>query len=155
MQPLGNRSRNAREAVDAGNQAKVGRKARVTKNESDDPTTASLFGAVWDALTDLMGSSATATLIRRAAKHAASKRPELGVLTIHRPVFEYEYILPERWKDDGHGRAELDELMRNLVPLLTELTGSIAVQRLQSISALTRAGVPLDDAHADGKPEVS
>jgi hypothetical protein len=127
----------------------LGAKASVIENESEEPTTASLFGAVWDALTDLMGSSATATLVRRAAKRAASRQPELGVLTIHRPVFEYEYVIPERWKDDGQGRPELDELMRSLVPLLVELTGQIAIQRLQSISILVRAGVLRDEPRDD------
>lgn len=125
----------------------------MTENESDEPTTATLFGAVWDTLTDLMGTSATATLVRRAVKRGASKQPQLGVLTIHRPVFEYEYVIPERWKDDGNGRAELDELMRNLVPLLTELTGQIAVQRLQNVTSLVRAGVLQASSREDADGE--
>jgi len=143
----------SREVVNATGIAR--RKASVTENEPDDPTTAALFVAVWDALTDLMGSSATASLVRRAAKRAASNQPTLGALTIHRPVFEYEYVIPERWKDDGHGRAELGELMRNLVPLLTELTGQIAVQRLRSIAILVDAGLLHSDTSDAGEPRDS
>jgi hypothetical protein len=121
--------------------AKIQTKGSVTENERNEPSTAILFGAVWDALTDLMGSSATATLVRRAAKRASSTKSDIRLLTIHRPAFEYEYVVPERWNDDGHGRDELDELMLNLVPLLAELTGTIAIRRLQSISILVSAGV--------------
>lgn len=88
-----------------------------------------------------MGSSATATLVRRAAKHASTKRPELGVLVIHRPKFVYEYAVPDRWTDNGHGREELDALVQALVPLLTELTGDIALQRLRSIPDIRDAGL--------------
>jgi hypothetical protein len=115
-------------------------KACVTVSNAD-PSTAALFTAVWDGLTDLMGGSATATLVRRAVKHAAAKQPGLRVLVIHKPGFEYEYVVPELWCDDGNGRDELHELMRNLVPLLTELTGSIAIKRLQAIDVLTAAGL--------------
>jgi hypothetical protein len=118
-----------------------GRKVRVNDSDEAAPTTAALFAAVWDALTDLMGSSATATLVRRAAKHGASKRPGLRVLVIHKPAFEYEYVVPEVWRDDGTGRDDLGELMRNLVPLLVELTGSIATRRLESVEMLVAAGL--------------
>lgn len=119
--------------------------------EQNDPSTARLFAVLWNALTDLMGSSATATLVRRAAKHAASNRPGLKVLVIHRPIFEYEYVVPEVWKDDGSGMDDLSELMRALMPLLTELTGGIALQRLRSIPDLVDAGlVDHDTISGDG-----
>lgn len=106
-----------------------------------EPTTAALFGLLWDDLADVIGSSATATLLRRAAKHGAGHRPELRELVIHRPAFEYEYILPDAWADDGRGHDALVELVRTLVPLLQELTGSIVIRRLQAIPALVRAGL--------------
>jgi hypothetical protein len=121
----------------------------VTEPNEPDPSTAVLFAAVWEALTDLMGSSATATLVRRAAKHGASKRPELRVLVIHKPAFEYEYVVPEAWRDDGGGRDDLGELMRNLVPLLAQLTGSIAIRRLETIGILVAAGVLSDVSGGD------
>jgi hypothetical protein len=124
----------------------------LTEQPSNDPTTASLFAILWNALTDLMGSSATATLIRRAAKHAARKRPGVGVLVIHRPLFEYEYILPEVWLDDRKAHDELSELVNALLPLLAELTGGIALGRLQSIPVLLRSG--LVGAAPDPQPEI-
>jgi hypothetical protein len=123
----------------------------VTEQNLDQPTTASLFGVLWNALTDLMGSSATATLMRRAAKHAAAKRPGLSVLVIHRPMFEYEYIVPARWNEDRVALEDLGELVHTLVPLLTELTGLIAVRRLRSIPDLVSAGL----LEADHDEEVS
>ena len=58
-------------------------------DEQPEATTASaLFGLVWNELVDVLGSSATATLLRRAAKHGAVQRPELMKLTIHKPLFE-------------------------------------------------------------------
>lgn len=107
----------------------------------DDPTAAALFAAVWDALTDLMGPSATASLMRRAIKRGLARHPGLSAVVIHRPGFEYEYVIPEPWRRDGLGRDELGELVHHLVPLLTELTGSIAVQRLQAVSIVARAGL--------------
>lgn len=125
------------------------------EQSSKDQTTASLFAALWNALTDLMGSSATAILVRRAVKHAASKQPQLGVLVIHRPVFEYEYVVPEQWRDVNHGRAELSELVRALVPLLTQLTGGIALQRLRSVPELVHAGLLSDETPGSPPAEGS
>jgi hypothetical protein len=60
--------------------------------------------------------------------------------------------VPEAWRDDGTGRDDLGELMRNLVPLLTELTGSIAIRRLETIGILVTAGL-LSSASGAGKDE--
>ncbi|MBA3395660.1 MAG: hypothetical protein H0T89_23655 [Deltaproteobacteria bacterium] len=105
------------------------------------PTTAALFALLWDDLADVLGSSATATLLRRAAKHGAGHRPELRDLVIHRPAFEYEYILPMQWSNDAHGREALQALVRTLIPLLQQLTGPIVIRRLQAIPALVQAGL--------------
>lgn len=120
------------------------------RKNNDEPSTATLFALLWDALTDLMGSSATATLVRRAAKHGAAKQPGLRVLVIHRPSFEYEYVVPDVWSDNG--RDDLRELTRHLVPLLTELTGSIAVKRLQSVQLLVAAGLFDDTSEGETSP---
>lgn len=101
---------------------------------SDEPSTAELFHLLWNDLVDVLGSSATATLLRRAAKHGVKRQPGLTNLVIHRPAFEYEYVVPETWSDNG--REELVVLCQTLVPLLEELTGRIVVQRLRSIPQL-------------------
>lgn len=99
---------------------------------------------MWSTLTDLMGSSATAVLVKRAIKRAAGEQPAVQMLVIRRPVFDYEYLVPETWKDNG--KAELAALMGALVPLLKELTGEIAVSRLRSIPELAQSGL-LDGAN--------
>jgi hypothetical protein len=98
------------------------------------PTTAAAFQLLWDNLTDLIGASATAQLVRRAAKHAQRSTPGLAALVIRKPAFEYEYIVPAAWTDDGN--EELRALVHTLQPLLVELTGMIVVQRLRSIPHL-------------------
>ncbi len=110
-----------------------------------EPTSAALFALLWNDLADVLGSSATATLLRRAAKHGASKQPALQHLVIHRPEFEYEYILPVEWTSGAQGRDALTTLCKTLVPLLQELTGPIVIQRLRSIPELVRARLVEDE----------
>ena len=115
-------------------------------NEQQHPTTADLFALLWNDLVDVLGSSATATLLRRAAKHGVKQEPGLKRLLIHRPAFDYEYVLPLEWTNDNNGRAELEVLCKTLVPLLRQLTGVIVLQRLRSIPDLA----PLVDDGQDG-----
>ena len=103
----------------------------------DSITSERLFALVWDDMVDLLGSSATATLLRRAAKHAASGHPKLRELVIHKPTFDYEYTVPPAWKNNG--RDTLALLLRALVPLLRELTGPIVIQRLCSIPEIAQS----------------
>jgi hypothetical protein len=105
-----------------------------------------LFGVVWDTLNDIMGSAATATLVRRAAKHASSRSPGLDGLAITRERFEYRYALPESWQRESEvGLSALQGLTRELQPLLVELTGPIVLHRLRSIQELERCGLFLAD----------
>jgi hypothetical protein len=103
---------------------------------STQPTTADLFALLWNDLVDVLGTSATATLLRRAAKHGVKHAPGLDRLVIHRPVFEYEYVLPIEWTNAGNGERELHALCKTLVPLLRDLTGGIVLHRLRSIPNL-------------------
>jgi hypothetical protein len=102
--------------------------------DQQSPTTAAAFHLLWENLSDLIGTSATATLVRKAAKHAATHVPSLAGLKITRPAFEYEFVVPISWNDDG--ADELRVLIQALQPLLVELTGMIVVHRLRSIPAL-------------------
>lgn len=110
-------------------------------------TNAVLFGTLWDALTELMGSAACATLLRRAAKRASAKAPDLARLTIARDRFEYRYAVPASWQSDDSTHA-FCELVRELRPLLIELTGQVVVRRLRAIPALEVCG----DLLRDGEP---
>ena len=101
-----------------------------------------LFGVLWDTLNDVMGSAATATLVRRAVKHASTRLPSLDGLAITRERFDYRYALPDSWQtkcDDG--LASLRGLMLELQPLLIELTGRVVLHRLYSVPQLKRCGL--------------
>jgi hypothetical protein len=101
-----------------------------------------LFGVLWETLNDVMGSAATATLLRRAVKHASSRSPSLDGLAIHRERFEYRYALPESWKGESDvGLAALQGLTRELQSLLVELTGPVVLHRLRSVQELERCGL--------------
>lgn len=101
-----------------------------------------LFEFIWAALVDLLGSAATAALIRRSLKRAAARVPELEGISISKERFEYRYVLPPRWKDSAAGALEdLRELGRELQPLLIELTGPVVLHRLRGIPALERCRV--------------
>lgn len=93
---------------------------------------------MWAALVDLLGSAATATLLRRSLKRAVARAPELADLTISRDGLEYCYALPSTWREKarGAGIMGLRELTRELRPLLVELTGPVVIHRLRGIPEL-------------------
>jgi hypothetical protein len=107
-----------------------------------DLSPAALFALVWNSLADLLGTAATATLLRRAAKRAVTREPALAELVIARESLEYRYTLPSSWKD-GVGALEgpLRSLVGELLPLLVELTGPIAVRHLAQIPELRERGL--------------
>ena len=59
--------------------------------------TAALFAIVWDAVADVLGTAATAAIVRRAASRAATESPELADVVIRREKLEYRYTLPHAW----------------------------------------------------------
>ncbi len=100
---------------------------------------AAVFAEVWDALTDVMGSAATATLLRRAIKQARGHAPELEGLIITRERFEYRYAVPTSWKtESSSGMGALRALTRALQPLLFELTGFLVLHRLDGMPQIKR-----------------
>lgn len=108
------------------------------------PTTVGdLFALVWTTLADIMGTAATATLLRRAAGSAASDEPELQQLVIGRHGLQYRYELPEGWQHakQTQSYAAIRALVRELGPLLVDLAGPIVVTRLAQLEALRDAGV--------------
>jgi hypothetical protein len=103
---------------------------------------AALFTLIWDALADVLGTAATATLLRRAAGRAAPRCAELTELAIVREKLEYRYTLPSAWADGAGGTPlALRELVAELWPLLVELTGPVVVRRLERIPELRERGV--------------
>lgn len=109
--------------------------------ESSDCEAEVLFGLIWASLVDLLGSAATATLIRRSLKRAAMRAPALAHVKVEREQFEYRYVLPAEWNDETSSLDGLRELARELSPLLAELTGPVALQRLRGIEDLRKSRV--------------
>jgi hypothetical protein len=103
---------------------------------------ATLFTLLWDALADLLGCAAAATLLRRAAGRATADNPELAEVAIVRVNLQYRYTLPPTWRDAtaGTGRA-LRGLVGELLPLLVELTGPVVVSHLAQIPELRERGI--------------
>ena len=113
-----------------------------------DLSSADLFTLLWDSLSDILGTAATATLLRRAARRAVPRCPELGELGIVREKLEYRTTLPSAWADgvDDTPRG-LRELVSELRPLLVELTGPVVFRRLERIPELRARGIisPLEE----------
>jgi hypothetical protein len=93
-----------------------------------------MFAAIWDAITDVMGAAAAATLMRRALKYAQARSAELDGLVVTRERFEYRYVVPESWRTGSPAAlVALRSLTRELHPLLIELTGPVVLQRLRAL----------------------
>jgi hypothetical protein len=97
---------------------------------------------LWNALADLLGTAATAVLVRRAARRAARVSPELAELVVERDGLEYRYSLPKAWQpptDDAYRAFQC--LVGELLPVLAELTGSVAARHLGQVQELCAAGL--------------
>jgi hypothetical protein len=103
---------------------------------------AQLFDAIWSTMSDVLGPTATAVLLQRSARRAASEQPELEQLVISREAFAYTYTLPASWTEDRPqpGDAFL-HLARELAVLLSELTGPVVLRRLREVELLRRCRV--------------
>jgi hypothetical protein len=111
-----------------------------------DRTAEQLFELVWDTMADVLGTAATATLVRRSVKRAAGRTAELASLEVRREGFDYSYIVPAGWRDPSPGALEeLRELSRELSPLLVELTGPVIVRRLGAIADLRRSAIHFEE----------
>ena len=105
-------------------------------------SSAELFGLLWRALADVLGTAAAATLLRRAAQRAAHQCPELLALEITRATHEYQYKVPDAWNERAVAPAPaLCELVRELWTFLIELTGSVVIGRLSQVPELRERGI--------------
>jgi len=101
-----------------------------------------LFTILWDALADLLGTAATATLLKRAARRAAGRNPELAGLAIQREGLGYSYTCPSGWSGNSAGTPPaLRDLISELRPLLIEMTGQLVIQHLEQIIELRERGL--------------
>ncbi len=105
-----------------------------------------IFDVLWAALVEILGSPATATLLRRSAKRRLGDFPELGELAITRKGFEYAYTVPPDWKHaNERSNAALQALIQNLYSLLFELTGPVVLHRLEALPQLAKFGLSLSE----------
>jgi len=103
---------------------------------------AALFKLIWDSVAEVLGTTATATLLRRAAQRAMARSPELGEFAIVRTDAGYTYTLPRALaRKLEHTPVALRELVGELRPLLAELTGQIVVRRIDQIPGLQERGI--------------
>src|SRR5229473_4881212 len=109
-------------------------------------TPSEIFNVLWGALVEILGSPATATLLRRSAKRRLRDFPELGELAITRKGFEYAYAVPEDWKHaNERSNAALQALVHDLYSLLFELTGPVVLRRLEALPQLAKCGLSLSE----------
>ncbi len=103
---------------------------------------AALFKLIWDSVADVLGTTAAATLLRRAALRAMPRSPELGEFAVLRTDTGYLYTLPRALVGKvEHTPVALRELVGELRPLLVELTGQVVVRRIEQIPALQERGI--------------
>ena len=115
----------------------------VRPEPADQTSTASdLFELLWATLSDMVGSTATAAMMQRAVKRAVEKKIDLNGLAIIREQFGYRYTVPASWTKPGERPlAALRHLVRELLPILEELTGPILTRRLRQVPLLVRCAV--------------
>jgi hypothetical protein len=112
---------------------------------------AELFTLVWQGLVEVLGTAATATLVRRAALRAAASAPDLPSVVVNHNTVTYEYEIPAIWRrpDDARALHSLRLLLGELGLLLRELTGTVVVRRLERIAPLRKAGLSFgEERHA-------
>src|SRR5436190_70821 len=103
---------------------------------------ATLFELLWQTLSEVLGTAATATLLRRACKRAALRAPVLHELSIVKTGLVYGFATPEAWSRDAHEPAEgMRVLVEELRPLLVELTGPVLIRRLERRTEFQERGI--------------
>jgi len=113
-----------------------------TTDSGTSETPSDTFDLVWAALVEILGSPATAILLRRSARQRQGEYPQLEELTITRKSFEYAYTVPADWKHANEpSTAALQALLRDLCSLLLELTGPVVVNRLRALPQLAKCGL--------------
>jgi hypothetical protein len=110
-----------------------------TARDEGSGTPSETFDVLWGALVELLGSPATATLLRRSARRQLGDFPELVELAITRKDFEYTYAVPADWTyANERSNAALQALVQDLCCLLLELTGPVVLRRLKTSSQLAK-----------------
>ena len=119
----------------------------MSRSDQDATSAAELFDLLWESLADLLGTAASATLLRRAIKQAASQASWSEPVTVARNGLDYQYRLPETWKQPGNEEAvgALRLVAAELRVLLVELTGPVVVRRLGRLAPFREKGINFTD----------
>jgi len=119
----------------------------VSRSDQDATSPAELFDLLWESLADVLGTAATATLVRRAIKRATSQTSWSEPVVVVRNGLDYEYRLPATWKQPSNEEAlgALRVVAAELRVLLVELTGPVVVRRLGRLAPFRERGIDFSD----------
>jgi hypothetical protein len=119
----------------------------VTSNDPGGESAAELFDLLWGTLADVLGTAATATLLRRAIKRGAARTAWSEPVVVARNGLDYTYRLPDAWKQSGNDEAVdvFRIIAAELKLLLIELTGPVVVTRLRQLAPLRKWGIDFND----------
>ena len=119
----------------------------MSQSDQNATSAAELFDLLWESLADVLGTAATATLLRRAIKQAESQTSWSEPVIVTRKGLEYEYRLPETWKQPGNEEAvgALRVVAAEVRVLLVDLTGPVVVRQLGRLAAFRKAGIRFSD----------
>jgi len=119
----------------------------VSRSDQGATSAAELFDLLWGSLADMLGTAATATLLRRAIKQAASQTSWSEPVVVVRNGLDYEYRLPETWKQPGNEEAvgALRVVAAEVRVLLMDLTGPVVVRQLGRLAAFRKSGINFSD----------
>lgn len=119
----------------------------VSRGDQEATSAAELFDLLWGSLADVLGTAATATLVRRALTQVAPRTFAGEPVIVTRNGLNYEYRLPEAWKQTGNEDAvgALRIVAAELRVLLVELTGPVLVRRLTRLAPFRAHGIDFSD----------
>jgi hypothetical protein len=122
-------------------------KLRFLQGIMDVTSAAEPFDLLWESLADVLGTAASATLLRRAIKRAALRIPSSELVTVTRDGLDYTYRFPETWTQPGNEEAlrTLRIVAAELRVLLVELTGPVVVRRLARLAPFRDLGIDFSD----------
>jgi hypothetical protein len=105
---------------------------------SDGPSEAiDAVAQAWHAVAESLGTTATAALMRRAAKRASGLVPALHGFRVEGAGYSYRYDVPASWRTpDAAASGDVRALLGELCALLSDLTGEVVTSRLASTPAV-------------------